>query len=99
MAVVSLTGLKHLAQVFPRNRRSLNSPIGGMARKAMHLARKETPRRRARAQDRSQSGSMGSRPENGDRPESTARYRGGFGGFDPGRNFTARPVEMPQLPL
>src|SRR6266436_1380588 len=47
MAVVSLTGLKHLAQVFPRNRRSLNSPIGGMARKAMHLARKETPRRRA----------------------------------------------------
>ncbi len=45
--MVSLTGLKHLAQVFPRNRRSLNSPIGGMARKAMHLARKETPRRRA----------------------------------------------------
>src|SRR5258705_10800910 len=48
MAVVSLLGLEHRAQVFPRNRRSLNSPMGGIARKAMHLARKETPRRPGR---------------------------------------------------
>jgi hypothetical protein len=39
--VVSLSGLEHQAAVFPRNRRSLNSPVGGMARKVMHLARKE----------------------------------------------------------
>jgi hypothetical protein len=34
-------GLEHQSQVFPRNRRSLNSPMGGMARNATHLARKE----------------------------------------------------------
>src|SRR5258707_12797361 len=45
MAVVSLRGLEGLAQVFPRNRRSLNSPMGGMARNAMHLARKQAPDR------------------------------------------------------
>src|SRR6266480_1976376 len=99
MAVVSLTGLKHLAQVFPRNRRSLNSPIGGMARKAMHLARKETLRRRAgRKIDRRAAARDRGRKMEVDRNE-RPDIRGEFGGFDPRRNFAARLVEMPQLPL
>ena len=82
--MVSLAGLKHLAQVFPRNRGSLNSPIGGMARKAMHLARKETPRRRAgRKIDRRAAARGRGRKMEIDRNEQPGT-RGEFGGFDPG---------------
>jgi hypothetical protein len=64
--VVSLRGWEQQAAVFPRNRCSLNSLPGEIAREAMDLARKEVPARLGGNRDRLERNSLTSGAEIGD---------------------------------
>ena len=61
--------------------------MGGMARKAMHLARKEAPAARAGAQARSQRAARNRGRQPGSIAINSPTSVGEFGGFDRGRNF------------
>src|ERR1700688_2956068 len=76
MAVVSLRDWELQAAVFPRNRCSLNSLPGEMAREAIDLARKEVPARLG-----GNGRSIGKK-----QPDIQGRSRG----FDPGAKYPPR---------